>query len=108
MSNDDISNAALKIVWPLPSCSKSWIGGTVEQCEFAQKRLIERRKEFETLAPPWMRKAVMHWFDFSQREINEAMEDCRTNKSRRERDEYQKRRSEEQDRAQQILRSIGR
>jgi hypothetical protein len=107
-SDDAVKDAALKIVWPLPDCSESWIGGTVEQCDRAQARLLERRAEFATFEPTWMRKAIMEWLDFAEGQIAEAREDCVTQKSRRDLDDYRARTKAENERAQQVLRSIGR
>lgn len=107
-SSDDVSRAALTIVWPLPECNKSWSGGTMSQCDVAQKRLDDRREEFKSFEPAWMRKAIEHWFDYAQRNINEAREDCRTNKSRAELDAYDRRRKAEAERTRMVLKSIGR
>lgn len=107
MSNDDVRRAALKIVYPLPDCSKSWIGGTVEKCDQAAQRLAERRKEFGAFEPTWMRDAIIHWLDFAERNIKEAREDCLTQASRKSLDEYRDRTRGEDERALAILKSIG-
>lgn len=108
MSKDDIRRAALRIVYPLPACNKSWSGGTVKSCDDALVLVAERRMEFKNFEPPWMRAAIMHWFDYAEREIREALEDCITGKSRAELDAYRKRSDEERIRAQEVLKSIGR
>lgn len=108
MSDDDLRRAALKIVYPLPRCSKSWIGGTVEQCDAAASKLAERRKEFRNFEPLWMRGAIMSWFDFSEQQIKEAREDCLTQASRKDLEAYRERERVRQERAQAVLRSIGR
>lgn len=108
VSRDDIKRAALDIVYPLPDCDKSWFGGTVEKCDAAQARLDQRRREYASFEPAWMRSAIMEWFDHAQRNIREAREDCLTQKSRKGMDEYDQRTKAERERANQVLRSIGR
>lgn len=108
MSKDDIRRAALNIVYPIPSCSESWMGGTVQQCDDASARVVERRKEFGNFDPPWMREAIMHWFDHADYMINRTREDCVTQKSRKNLEAYSERTDRERERAAQILKSIGR
>lgn len=107
LSDDDIRIAALKIAMPLPDCSKSWAGGTVERCDIAMTRVSERRKEFDKFEPEWMRKAILRWFDFAERNIKEAREDCVTQASRKEQEAYQVKNRGQEDRVQDILKSIG-
>ncbi len=108
MSDDDISRAALKIVMPLPDCSKSWIGGTVERCDDALTEVAKRRQQYATFEPAWMRAAMLHWMDFAEGQIREARKDCETQASRKDQEEYRKRTQDEDRRARDVLKSIGR
>lgn len=107
MTADDIERAALQIVHPLPGCLQSWIGGTVQQCDEAQAYVAKRRKEFAAFDPIWMRKAILDWFDFAEGEIQKNRDDCITQASSKNLDDYRKRSGDENDRVQKILRSIG-
>lgn len=108
MSKDDISRAALHIVYPLPTCSQSWIGGTVQQCDDALARVAKRRKEFENFDPPWMRAAIIDWFDYAEGDIKKTREDCITQKSKKDQEAFRESWRQERERTEQILKSIGR
>jgi len=108
MKSSDIRSAALEIVWPLPQCSESWIGGTVEECDRAQMRLDERRREYINFEPPWMRAAIMDWFDFAETKIRKTRKDCLTQKSRKRLDEFGREQAEKSSRVRDILHSIKR
>lgn len=101
-SDDELQTAALRVLKERPSCSKSWIGGTVKQCDDALEHIKWLRLQYENYEPRRMRKAVMDWLAFYEREALENRRDCETQKSRRDKDEYRKK----NDAREKVTRSI--
>lgn len=102
-TRDDAHRAALKIVWPLPSCRDSYLGGTVEACDEALEDIAQRRKKFATFEPDWMRVEIMEWLDFAERDARECREDCETRESEKSLQDYRRARDEEDKRAERVL-----
>ena len=94
-SEADIRRAALDIVYPLPSCDDSFLGGTVDKCNKALSLVDEQRRKFADYQPTLMRREIMKWFDFAEGRILEERKDCQTQKHRIEMDAYNRKRAEE-------------
>lgn len=107
-TEDEYHKVALQIVVGRrpPEPRKSWSGGTAERCEAALDQLKIIRQEFQNHEPPKLRRHIMKWMDYYEREAQEALEDCRTGKSRRELDEYRERMSREDRRAAELRKHL--
>lgn len=66
--------------------SSSWIGGTVDKCEAALKRIGEARIEYAHLEPSRLRHEVMEWLDYYEKGARDNLADCISQKSRKELD----------------------
>lgn len=89
-SDDEVDSAALKLVYGCPEGTSAWMGGTVEKNEAALAEVQRRRQQYVNYEPVRMRRAIMKWFDYYERQCRKKIEECRTydaDKERRERAE---------------------
>jgi hypothetical protein len=102
-SDDELQTAALRVLDERPECHDSWFGGTVAECDAALQQVANLRVKYASYQPVRMRKAIMSWLDYFEHQAKESREDCVTQKSRRELDEYRAERNTEQARTNQVL-----
>lgn len=106
-SDDDWSAAALAILPPLPSCSESWAGGTVEQCVHALERVEQLREQHRQTEPPRLRKEVASWLNYAEKEIAKSLLDCRTRASAKEQEKHELRVRSDVTRLNELLGILG-
>jgi hypothetical protein len=97
---------ALSIMTERPSCDPSWFGGTVEQCDRALSRIAELRVKYDKQGPPKLRRAILDWLDYFERQAREYREDCVTGKGRKDQDEYEAKMKRDQDRVQKLRETL--
>lgn len=105
-SHDDIESAALRILYPLPDARESWIGGTLEECDAADKRIEVLRGQYATYEPKRMRMAIFGWLDYATGKTRKARQDIETTRSLRELDDRRKKESARQSRIQDVLEAL--
>jgi len=106
-SDSDWKSAALRIMERPPSCSQSWIGGSVECCEVTLASIGRLREKYADTQPKRLRNAIMDWLDYFEREARVNLEDCQTGKSRRELDEHRAKNNEELARVNELRSRLG-
>lgn len=102
-SDDEWHSAALHMIYPVNSGHPSWFGGTVDGCRQALSGIDGLRMRYASLEPPRLRKHVMGWLDYFEKEARENLHDCETGESRRELDEHRKKSDIERGRASLLL-----
>lgn len=102
-TNDEVQRVALNYVYgkAAPAPDSFW-GGTLQRCDEADVRIARLRAEYATHEPRRMRRAILSWLDYYQRQNDEARRDIETGAKRREMDEYRARREAEDARAQDL------
>lgn len=80
----------------------SSMGGSVEQCDRVLSRIEELRNEYASIKPLRLRSAVMDWLTHYEREALKHREDCRTQKSRKERDQFRRESDVENERVNRL------
>lgn len=103
-TRDEMNTAALRLLrGRVPHCSKSWIGGTIEQCARAELAINALRKEYANYQPSAMRRQIMEWLDYYEYEAQEAREDIQSQKSKRELDAYSRQNRVHDDRVADLM-----
>jgi len=108
-SKDAWSTVALRMLHGQYDTSSSWIGGTIDKCEAALKRIAEARIEYANLEPSRLRHEIMGWLDYYEKGARDNLADCISQKSRKELDNNRAERekeNEEINRLSEALRSV--
>ena len=107
-SQDEIRNAALKIIWNerprIPS--KSWLGGTLESCDGADEQVVRLRHRYATYEPIRIRRAIMRWLDYFEAQAEEARRDIVSQKSKLELGAYRERERHKSSRVRELMRVL--
>lgn len=104
---DDINRAALKLVHPrVLHVFPSYLGGTLDSADRAATRLAALRHEFASFEPEYMRREIMGWLNYYDRELADKRADIVSGKSKMDLDAYRKKVAGDDDRARSVLQSI--
>jgi hypothetical protein len=101
-SDDDYEKAALNLLWPIPRPRDSFWGGNFAECDAAHVWADQTEAKYSTLSDPRMKRHVMGWISFVRKEAEAAREDLRSQKHKREHDEYSARLTAERHRADEL------
>jgi hypothetical protein len=63
-SDEVWSQLAMKMIWPTPHYH-----GTIEGCDKDQRDTDEKRQKFAFTEPPKLRRHIMDWLDFCDKQI---------------------------------------
>lgn len=102
-SDEDLNLAALNIVWPLPQCRDSFWGGSLAQCDEAQAECDALREKYKAYEPIRMRKQIMGWITYAERNIKKDRSDVISQKTRKDMDAYNSRCKKENNKTQEVL-----
>jgi len=104
-SSDDYSRLALDMIYPYKSqmeTDDSFYGGTVIEGEATASYWEKLRGKFEDVPDPRLKKAINSWIDWYKKRAIEDLEDCRTQKRKKEMDRYDERRRAETNRVNEL------
>jgi len=105
-SDDEIQTAALDLVHPLPAGKPSWYGGTVKECDRALEQIVALRTKYAEYQPARMRRAILGWLDYAEREVMRDRADCVSGKSKRDLDAHSAREEQVSARSREVLAAL--
>ncbi len=92
----DFNGVALDMLWgKIPRCDDSYFGGSLDQCDKADLIIQDFRAQYAAHEPRRLRREIMGWLDWYQRQTNEARADLVSGKHRKEMERYERERCAE-------------